>query len=167
MSRTPPILWPPRKRRWLLNLYPPFLFQRIKIMDVDPGYRWMKVRMKKSLLTKNLNGSAFGGSIYSAADPWFPILYWQTLARQGYALECWLKAATADFKKPARSHLYLHFELPESDVEHAMDHLDRFGRSVRKNTVQVIDTEGDVCCEVECVSYMRLLKAGHKEVATF
>ena len=29
------------------------------------------------------------------------------------------------------------------------------------------DDEGDVCALVECVSYLRLLQAGHKEVATF
>ena len=167
MSKKHPILWSPRKLKLMLNHYPPFWFQRIKVTEVDPDYRWLKVRMKKSILTRNLNGSAFGGSIYAAADPWFPILYWQALARQGKALECWLKAAHADYKKPGRSNLHLHFSISDADLNHAHDHLDRFGRAVQKNTVEVIDDEGDVCALVECVSYLRLLQAGHKEVATF
>ncbi len=167
MSRKHPILWSPRKLKLLLNHYPPFWFQRIKVTDVDPDYRWLKVRMKKSLLTRNLNGSAFGGSIYAAADPWFPILYWQALARKEFALECWLKSAYADYKKPGRSDLHLHFQISDDDLDHAIDHLQRFGRAVKKNTVEVIDKDGDVCATVECVSYLRLLQAGHKEVATF
>jgi len=162
-----PIIWTPRKLRWMLNHYPPFWFQRIKIMEVDPDYRWMNVRMKKSILTRNLNGSAFGGSIYSAADPWFPILYWQALARQGFALECWLKAATVDFNKPGASDLHLKFEISQADLDLATKNLDIIGSSVHENTVEVIDLDGDICATVECVSYLRLLKKGHKEVARF
>ena len=100
-----PIVWSPRKLRWYLNGYPPLFWHRAKLLEVDPDMRWAKVRLKRSLWNRNLNGSAFGGAIYTAADPWFPILYWQALAREGIAVQGWLKAATVDYKKPARSHL--------------------------------------------------------------
>ena len=54
------------KRR--LNLYPPFLFNRIRVMEIAPEFRACTVRVKSSLLTRNLQGTLFGGTIYSAAD---------------------------------------------------------------------------------------------------
>jgi len=152
-----PIVWSPRKLRLYLNFYPPLFFQRAKVTEVDPNYRWLKVRLKRSLLNRNLNGSAFGGSIYSAGDPWYPILYWQALAREGIAIQGWLKASTVDYKKPARSNLIYEFRIAEDDLDRARDRLNRFGYSVHTNTVDAIDAEGDVCATMECVSYLRRL----------
>ncbi len=167
MPSSQPILWSPRKLRLILNWYPPNLFQRIHVGEVDPAYRWLKVYLKRSLLTRNFNGSAFGGSIYSAADPWFPILYWQALAREGLALQGWLKEGRADYKKPARSRLEYHFSISEADLQRARDNLDRFGTTVHRNQVEAIDRDGDVCAVVECVSYLRLLRPGQHEGAGF
>lgn len=162
-----PIVWSPRKLRWYLNLYPPLFFHRAKLVEVDPAMRWAKVRLKRSFWNKNLNGSAFGGAMYSAADPWFPILYWQALAREGMALQGWLKACHADYKKPGRSHLMYDFRLAESDLDQARDRLSRFGYSVHTNTVEAIDREGEVCASFECVSYLRLLNPGAQGSAGF
>ena len=52
--------------KWFLNLYPPLLFNRIRIVEVGPGIRYLRIRVGKSLLTRNLHGSIFGGTIYSA-----------------------------------------------------------------------------------------------------
>ena len=167
MPPTHPIVWSPRKLRWYLNGYPPLFWHRAKLLEVDPDMRWAKVRLKRSLWNRNLNGSAFGGAIYTAADPWFPILYWQALAREGIAVQGWLKAATVDYKKPARSHLLYDFRIAESDLEQARDRLQRFGYSVHTNTAEAIDAEGDVCAQIDCVSYLSLLNPGSAGSAGF
>jgi acyl-coenzyme A thioesterase PaaI-like protein len=152
-----PILWSPRKLRRMLNFYPPLFFQRIKVLEVDNDFRRARVRLKRSLLTRNLNGSAFGGSIYAAADPWFPLLYWQALAQQGYAVQGWLKAGSADYKKPACSDLHFEFRLQEDHLAQAKADFAAKGKSVLVDRVDAMDQTGDVCATIECVSYLRLL----------
>ena len=153
-----PIVWGPRKLRWYLNGYPPLFWHRAQLRAVDPAMRWAKVRLKRSLMNRNLNGSAFGGAIYSAADPWFPILYWQALAREGIAVQAWLKAGAIDYRKPARTHLHYEFRISEDDLAMARARLPEKGYSVHTNQVDAIDADGDVCAAIECVSYLRLLQ---------
>jgi acyl-coenzyme A thioesterase PaaI-like protein len=162
-----PILWSPRKLRRMLNFYPPLFFQRIKVLTVDDDFRRARVRLKRSLLTRNLNGSAFGGSIYTAADPWFPLLYWQALARQGYAVQGWLKAGSADYKKPARSDLHFEFRLQEEHLVQAKADFAAKGKSVLVDQVDAMDQGGDVCATIECVSYLRLLSPPESTAPAF
>lgn len=86
MSRAgSPTRFTPRRMRRLLNLYPPFLFQRVRIARIAEGFLACDVRVKKSFLTRNLQGTTFGGTIYSAADPIYALLLWQAVAHRGCA----------------------------------------------------------------------------------
>lgn len=157
MADARPVVWKPRKVRRLLNLYPPLFFQRVQLRAFADDGRSCTVRLKRSLWNRNLNGSAFGGSIYAAADPFYPILYWQALAREGIAVQAWLRAAEADFRRPARSHLRLDFAIGEEQLAAARDRLQRDGYSVHTDEVSAVDEEGALCARVSCVSYLRLL----------
>lgn len=157
----------PRRLRWLLNLYPPLLLQRIKVLEISADFRHCKVRLAKSILTKNLYGTTFGGSIYSAADPFFPILYWQVLAREGLFLQAWLRASKADFLAPVSTPLTLDFRITEEKLDQARAQLAEEGRAVMVDTVEGIDRGGRCCARIELVSILRPPPEGEEPARVF
>jgi len=156
-----------RRGRALLNLYPPFLFQGIRILDVGPGFRSCRVRVARSLLTRNLNGTTFGGAIYAAADPMYSLMYWQVFARRGEAVQVWLRSASARYLKPAATALTFTCRLDDREIEEAAAVLDREGRFVRTYRIDATDEAGTVCAVVDTEVYMRRTRAGQKEVSAF
>ncbi len=147
----------PRQARWLLNLYPPFLFNRIRVRDVAPDFRRFRLEVAKSLVTRNLNGTTFGGSIYSAADPIYALMYWQIFAHRGQALRVWTRTATIRFLRPAASRLTLEFRIPENELDEVTALLDGDGREpvTRTYATAAVDAEGRTCAQIETEIYLR------------
>lgn len=157
----------PWQLRWILNWFPPLLFQRIRVREISADFLLVRLRAKHSLWNRNLNGTIYGGTIYSAADPIFPVMYWQALAHRGYALQTWLMATEARFLKPGASHLDFTFRLTAADIDSAEEELQRRGKAVRTHSVQAVDQHGAICAEFQLVSYLRLLRSGDKELSGF
>ena len=156
-----------RQGRWLLNLYPPFLLNRIRVLEIRSGFRYCRVRVAKSLLTRNLNGSTFGGSIFSAADPFYPLMYWQVMARRGEAVRVWLKSASISYLRPANSSLTLEFSLSDKDLALALSALDREGRFVWTYRTEAVDRSGKSCAVIETEVYLRRPLRDQKGVSAF
>jgi acyl-coenzyme A thioesterase PaaI-like protein len=157
----------PRQVKWLLNLFPPWLLQGIRIVEISPDFLRATVRVRRGLLTGNLNGSTFGGTLFAAFDPVCAILYWQILAHRGLRVQAWLRSASIRYVRPAKTALTLHFEIGEADVEDAVAALGREGRFARSYHLVATDTAGLVCAEAETEVYLRLPRAGQKEVSAF
>ncbi len=166
-SRSSTRPWSPRKLRWTLRFYPPWFYQNCRVLSWSPDHLHVVVRLKRSLWTRNLNGSTFGGSIYAAADPIFPLMYWQALALRGWQLQAWLRAARIDFLRPAEGDLRFEFRLRPEDLDAAEADLRTRGRTARTDRVQGVDREGGLCAEVELVSFLRTLRPGDREVSGF
>ncbi len=167
VRRGGPRVWSVRWGKWLLNLYPPFLFNRIRVVEFADGYLGCTVRVSRSLLTRNLNGTIFGGTIFSAADPFYALMYWQVFARRGEKVLVWLKSAKIEYLKPAATALELRFRLTEADVEQAAVALARNGRFARAHGIDVVDRNGQVCARVETEVYVRRTRKDQREVSAF
>ena len=72
----------PLELKRMLNLWFPFLVNRISIISISNDFHNMDVRLKHSFWNRNPNKSIWGGSIASAMDPFFPILIKQILLRK-------------------------------------------------------------------------------------
>jgi len=156
-----------RQGRWLLNLYPPFVFMRIRVLEFGPGYRSCRVRVARSLLTRNLNGTTFGGTIFSAADPLHAVMYWQVFARRGRRIQVWLRRARIDYRKPAATALTLELALSDADVTDAEAALDRDGRFRRTFETHAVDRAGDVCATIETEVDLRVPRREQRGVSAF
>ena len=156
-----------RQGKWLMNLFPPLLFGGVRVLAFGPGFRTCRVRVARSLLTRNLEGSMFGGTIFSAADPFYAIMYWQILARRGVRIQAWLKRASIAYLKPAATALTLDFSLSNEDVEAAVSALEAGGRFERSFHIRAVDRNGVVCAEVETLVHLRLPREGQREVSAF
>jgi acyl-coenzyme A thioesterase PaaI-like protein len=144
-----PKRWSPRRLRWVLNLYPPFLLQRIVVRSVSDDYRDVVVRVRRSPLNFNLAGTTFGGSLYSAADPLHALMYWQSFAQAGQRVEAWTRGAEIRFRRPANRHVDLHFHLEPEDLERARAALEQTGRFDATHPVRALDPDGEVCVEFQ------------------
>lgn len=146
--------------RVLMNLYPPLLVNRIVIKSVSRDYLKVKVHVRKSIWNRNLQGSIFGGSIFSAADPFIALMYWQALNHRSISCEAWLKSATINYKKPSDTNLLLLFELSEEEVDSVQKDIETVGRAERKHLIQMLNNRGEVCVEVETLVVLRIKKQG-------
>ncbi|MCB9233688.1 MAG: YiiD C-terminal domain-containing protein [Bacteroidia bacterium] len=145
---------------WLLligmNLYPPLFWQGISVRRISRDYLAVDVVLRKALFNRNLAGTAFGGTIFSAADPFFSVMYWQALAHAGLDCESWLKASKINFIRPGSSRLRYEFRLKPADLDLVKSELAAHGKTEHWHQVQAIDRQGRLCAEAEMLCYVRL-----------
>jgi len=144
----------------MLSLFPPLLFSRVSVKAIADDFSWAEVGVKHSVFNKNLQKTIFGGTIFSAFDPFHAILFWQIFAHKGQKLEAWLKSAEIDYKKPASSDLTIRFEIAHSDILAAENSLREIGKFQQWMTAQAIDEQGNICAEARLLVYLRNFK-GH------
>lgn len=128
--------------KWAMRFYPPFLFQSIWTLKIGKDFRSVSVKICKTLFNRNYNNSIFGGTIFSASDPFHVILFHQILTRKGRRVKLWTKHVRIDFIKPADCNLYFTIVLTESDVELALQNLDNNGKFIQTFPVKITDKKG-------------------------
>lgn len=143
----------PRGLRRLLNLYPPYLFTRTRVKSISDDWRESVVQLKKSLLTRNYVGTTFGGSIFAASDPFFMLMLIGIFGIQEHIV--WDKAATIEYKRPAKSTLTLRFLITDQDIAAIEKDLSEKGKSEPVFYVDAVDREGHVCATVSKTLYIR------------
>lgn len=150
----------PWQIKWMLSLFPPLLFSRVKVKSIANDFSWAEVKVSHSVFNKNLQKTIFGGTIFSAFDPFHAILFWQIFAHRGQKLEAWLKSASIDYKKPASSDLLIRFEITEADIQAADSALKEVGKFQQWMIAKAIDEQGNICAEARLLVYLRNFK-GH------
>lgn len=153
--------------RWMMNLFPPFLFGGVHVLEFGPGFRTCRVRVARSLFTRNLQGTTFGGTIFSAADPFHAVMYWQILAHRGVRIQAWLKRASIAYLRPAATALTMGFALGDDDVDAAVRALESDGRFEREFVTRATDRDGAVCAEVTTLVHLRRPRTGQRSVSAF
>jgi hypothetical protein len=144
-----------RALKWAMRFYPPLLFQRIWTVKFDTGFTGVHVKIFKSVLNSNYNKTIFGGTIFSAADPFFPILFHQALRRRGYHITLWLKHSKIDYLKPGRQSLYFSIRLDEADIENAVQTLNTSGKFIKTFSVKITNKDGEICAMVHNEVYIK------------
>ena len=142
--------------KWVMRVYPPLLLQRIWVKSFDKGFRGVKVKINKSLFNKNYNGSIFGGTIFAAADPFYPVLFNQVLNPKGeLRLKIWSKSAKIDFLRPALTDMFFEIKLTDGDIGHAVETLVAAGKYERAFPVDIYNKDGEVCVSMMNEVYIR------------
>ncbi|HEV2720138.1 MAG TPA: DUF4442 domain-containing protein [Thermoanaerobaculia bacterium] len=138
--------------RWKLKLFPAWRGTGATVTYIADDFRELRVKLPLSWRTRNYVGSIFGGSLYSAVDPWYMILLIQILGR-GYVV--WDKAASIRFRKPGRSTLYATFKFDDAELD-AIREATAGGQPVdRIYNIDLMDADGVVHASVEKVLYIR------------
>lgn len=140
-----------------MRLYPPMLFQRIWVKRVHKDFQGVEVKINRSLFTTNLGNSIFGGTIFSATDPFYALLLGQIMQRQGFRVTVWLKSAQISYLKPARTDLHYTIQLNSNDVSEAVSALHLHGKFVRGFPIDIFDTHRELCATALNEVYIRNL----------
>lgn len=157
-----------RTARWMLNLFPPLFFNRIYTIYISKDFMEARVKINKSLLNRNINGTIFGGTIFSAADPYYALMFWQIFAQKGISVQTWLKSAQIDYKKPGATSLFLHFKLQPEDIVEAEKSLEEQGKFVKFYTVEILNRQQEICAIAHTEVYIRKISTpGQKELSGF
>ena len=143
--------------KWAMRLYPPLFFQRIWVVNIDKGFKGVHVKIKKSFLNKNYNNSIFGGTIFSAADPFYPVLFHQLLSRKGYKLKVWSKSSSIHYLKPGSSDLYFKISLTDDEIDNAELILNTTGKYMAHHPIDIYNKDGEICVSVMNEVYLRNL----------
>ena len=139
----------------VLNLFPPLLFNRIVLKEVSDDFLEMRVVLRRALLNINFHKTIFGGSIFSACDPYFPTMYYHIFANKNRKLIVWLKSAEIQYLRPADSSLKLHFKITKQDIFLAEKKLDEDSKFEIWHTVEAINKKGVVCAKAKMQVYLR------------
>lgn len=153
--------------KWAMRLYPPFFFQRIWVKKFEKDFRGVEVKISKSIFNRNYNSSIFGGTIFSATDPFYAVLYDQVLQRKGYRVRVWLKGASINYLKPGRTNLYFRINLSDSDIEEAEHALITIGKFIKSYPMDITDVKGVVCASVINEVYIRNLHKGEENSISY
>jgi acyl-coenzyme A thioesterase PaaI-like protein len=143
--------------KWAMRLYPPLLFQRIWVVGFDKGYKGVEVRIKNSFLNRNYNKSIFGGTLFAAADPFYPVLFHQLFIKRGYRLKVWSKSATIKYLKPSLTDLNFRIQLSEEEISIAENILNTTGKYTAHHPIDIYDKNGDICVSLMNEVYVRNL----------
>jgi hypothetical protein len=153
--------------KWAMRFYPPLFFQRIWVIKFDRGFTGVHVKISKSFLNVNYNRTIFGGTIFSASDPFFALLFDQILQRRGLKCRVWLRSAEIRYLKPGATNLYFTISLSEEQIKEAETILVTEGKFVKAYPMNIFSSEGLLCATVINEVYIRNLYKGEEQTIAY
>ena len=100
--------------KWGMNLYPMFFGTGGKIIHISKDWKEVTIKLRKNIWSKNYVGTIFGGSMFSAADPFYMLMFLHILGRKDFVV--WDKSASIKFIAPAKNTLYTSLNITEDDI---------------------------------------------------
>lgn len=142
----------PSTLRRVMNLWPPFLFSGIRVVEVAADWRRARVELRMRPWNRNYVGTHFGGSLFSMTDPFWMILVKECLGRDYYV---WDKAAEIEFIKPGRGTVHATFALEEATLDAIRAATAEGDKHLHWFDTEVIDGEAEVVARLRKQVYVR------------
>lgn len=140
----------------MLNLWLPFIFNRVKIIHVSDDFSEAKIKLKHTFWNRNPNKALWGGAIFSAADSFYPILLKQIALRSGIKTDFFTKSTTVKYIKEAKTDLTFDFKINKEEIQTFFEILEKDRKYQEWHTVNGIDNFGVKCIEVKIQPYLRI-----------
>lgn len=153
--------------RFLMNLYPPLFFNSVRLLSLSEDYTRARIRIRKTFLNTNMNGTIFGGTLALAADPYHGVMYWNILARRGVKMQVWVRASEMDYRKAATESLYTDIHITEKEIQEVIDTLYAKGKITKPVFFEMKKADGTLCASAKIILYIRRLPEGQSELLGF
>ena len=138
--------------RRMLNIWPPFLFSGISILEISRDFRYARVRLKKKMLTSNYVGTLFGGSLFAMTDPFYMVMVMRNLGK-GYIV--WDKRSEIEYVSPGKSTVYAEFHLSDEELNEIKREVATSGKYLKWFDVDIKSADGTVVAIVKKQIYVR------------
>lgn len=143
----------PTTFRRLVNLWPPFLFNAIRILSLSADWSEARVVLRLRPWNRNYVKSQFGGNLFAMTDPFWMLLAMHQLGGDYYV---WDKAASIDFVAPGYEDVYAHFKLEPTVVDELRAAAAGGDKVLRWFETEVTTAEGKLIARVRKQLYVRL-----------
>lgn len=137
--------------RTAMNWYPMFFGTGGKVIFIKSDWHQATVRLKLNLWTRNYVGTIFGGSMFSAVDPFHIVLLINIMGKK-YVI--WDKAASIRFKKPGKGTLKCDIGYTEDEIKQITAITNEKGSYEFTKPVSWIDQHGETVATVEKTVYV-------------
>jgi acyl-coenzyme A thioesterase PaaI-like protein len=155
-ERTQGFLWRfapgPHLVRHLMNFWGPFRGAGIRVREIAPDWRRVRVELRMRFSNRNYVGTHFGGSLFAMADPFYMLMMMHNLGRD-YVV--WDKAGSVRFLKPGRGTVTADFELTDAMLEDVRAKATPGVKYEPTYSVEVKDAAGTVIASVEKTLHIR------------
>jgi len=138
--------------RRLMNLWPPFLFSGIRVTEISPDFRYVRVELRQHWYNRNYVGTHFGGSLFAMADPFRMIPLLRVL---GHDYIVWDQAAEIEFLKPGRGTVSAEFRLDDATVAEIRAATAGDEKHLRWFETELRSAEGEIVARVRKQVYIR------------
>jgi acyl-coenzyme A thioesterase PaaI-like protein len=138
--------------RRMLNIWPPFLFSGISILDISKDFRHAKVRLKKKAVTSNYVGTLFGGSLFAMTDPFYMLMIMKNLGSQ-YIV--WDKSSEIEYVSPGKATVFAEFFVSDSDIDEIKREVENNGKYLKWFDVDIKTVDGTLVAIVKKQIYVR------------
>ncbi|WP_448564228.1 DUF4442 domain-containing protein [Thalassotalea ganghwensis] len=138
--------------KWLLNIWPPFLFTGIRVVYISKDFREAKVELRMRPWNKNAVGAHFGGSLYAMTDPFYMLLILQQLGNRYFV---WDKKADIDYIKPGKGVVSAEFHISEALINDIIHHTADGDKYLPEYPVYVHDSKGELVAKLNRQLYIR------------
>ncbi|MES2675006.1 MAG: DUF4442 domain-containing protein [Pseudomonadota bacterium] len=138
--------------RILINLWPPFFFNSIRVTYISEDFREIDVALKLRWFNRNYVGTHFGGNLFSMTDPWYMLMLMQNLGRNYFV---WDKKAGIDFITPGRGVVTAKFILSDSVLSEVREKTAFGEKYLPEFAVNIIDAQGHLVARVLKTVYVK------------
>ena len=138
--------------RLVMNLWPPFLFAGIRVLELGADWRHARVVLRKRWYNRNYVGTQYGGSLFSMTDP-----FWMVLVMHGLGPDyiVWDKAAEIEFVAPGREDVFAEFRVEEAMLDELRAATADGGKCLRWYETAVTTADGEHVATVRKQLYVR------------
>jgi len=146
-----------RALKRVLNLWPPFLFAGIRVLELSDDFRQARVVLKRHWYNRNFVGTHFGGSPFAMTDPFWMVM---TLYRLGDDYIVWDKSAEIEFVQATKAPVFAEFVLDEATIEEIRAATAGGEKYLRWFETEVRTGDGQVVARVHKQLYVRRKQEG-------
>ena len=140
-----------RAFKFFFNISPMYRRSGGRIVEASENLDFIKIKIKLNYKTRNYVGTMYGGHMYSCLDGIYMV---QLINLLGKSFVVWDKVATIKFKRPGTSTLFAEFNISKELIEKIKVDVVEQNEIDLKLDVNLVDSNGKVCAEVEKVIYI-------------
>lgn len=149
--------------RRILNLWPPFLCNGIRVTEIASDWRSARVELRSRPWNRNYVGVHFGGNLFSMTDPFWMLL---TMHALGSDYIVWDQAGTIEFLKPGRGTVHAGFALDDAILDQLREATAGGAKHLHWFETDVVDASGDLVARVRKQVYVRRKRRRIEESGT-
>ena len=97
----------------MFNFFPAYRRGGGKIIFISSDMKQVKIKIHLNWKTRNIVGTLYGGSMFSAVDPIYMVMFMKLLGKE-YIV--WDKSASIQFIRPVKKDIYAEFNISEKEI---------------------------------------------------